>query len=134
MNEATYTAIVWETIQRRIGPRFRVEIDEPIPGTDCRADIVLYRNASTGVIAIEVKRNAKVDGLIADLRKLRDYINKGADVNYGLVLYFSSVEAGDDLDRAYRAINARSSTKGRKLAIVRVNVPRKRVPWGAPES
>jgi hypothetical protein len=63
MNEATYTAIAWETLQRRVGSKFRIEIDESIPGTDYRADIVLYRNLSTGVIAIEVKRNAQVTGL-----------------------------------------------------------------------
>lgn len=88
---------------------------------------------TTGVIAIEVKRNAQVDGLIADLRKLRDYIKKCAHVNYGVVLYFSSIGAGDDLDRELRKISTQSTTMGRKLTIVWVNVPRKRVPWGDPE-
>lgn len=130
MNEATYTAVTWETIQRRVGPKFRIEIDAAIPRTNCRADIVLYRNLSTGVIAIEVKANAQVRGLVTDLRKLRDYIRRCPDVNYGVVVYFSSVEAADALYREHRAIGARSSTLGRKLAIVRVPVPRNRVSWG----
>jgi hypothetical protein len=81
-----------------------------------------------------VKRNAQVGGLVADLRKLRDYIKKCAEVNYGVVLYFSSVQAREAVYREHRAISERSSTMGRKLAIVWVAVPRRRIPWGSPES
>lgn len=124
LNEATYCAILYEVVQARLHDGYGVHVDTTIPGTALRPDLVIFRNQATGVIAIEVKPNAQIKGLLDDLKKLEGYVRRH-QVNFGLLVYFSSTPHGEQKLRAA----VKKSKNYRKLAVRRVQIQKSRSDW-----
>lgn len=125
LTEYTFQAIIWDHICRFVGDSWIALVEDFIPGTNQKADIVLtkLKKAGTfdlrhGSIALEVKPNGQLRGLRKDLKKLTRYVNLlGSDVNFGVLVYLSP------LDMHERKLRSRAKRiSKRKLAVARVNI------------
>jgi hypothetical protein len=86
--EATFQAVMFNLIKRRLGEPFRIECN-PTLDDNKRPDIVIRH--VQGQIAFEIKPNGSLQGLLIDIAKLRRYLRRdSAEVMFGFMVYRST--------------------------------------------
>jgi len=124
VTEYTLQAIIWDHLSRFVGDSWLLSIEDRIPGTDMRADLVLCKltrggevDLRHGTIAMEVKPKGTKKDLVADVKKLTSYIRRArSPVNFGVLVYLSP----QDVYERYLKRRARSLA-GRKIAVLRLH-------------
>ncbi len=131
MTEYTLQAIVWDHISRYVGEEWTCSIEDFIPSTAWKADVVIYKMTSSfkvdpryGAVAIEVKPNGQVDGIKNDIKKLVKYTRLArSPVNYGIMIYMSKQSSLEKYLKTY--LNKYNENEVRKIHLIRVQPPRK---------
>lgn len=97
ITEYTLQSIIFDHASWLLGRRWRVLVEDFIPRTNLKADLVIERlnqdgfpDLSCGVIAAEVKPRGGAALLGPDITKLKKYVNRASnDVNCGILFYLS---------------------------------------------
>lgn len=100
VNEYTLQALVHQHISHALGHGWKVTVEDFIPKTSMKADVVVTRlaangspDARVGAIAIEVKPGGGEKRLGPDIDKLKKYVRRASNaVNMGLLIYRSRRE------------------------------------------
>ena len=101
MTEYTLQAIIWDHLCRFTKDEWTLSIEDYIPNTNLKADIVIYKltkenqvDIRFGAIAIEVKPKGRLVGIVNDVKKLIKYTRKESnEVNFGVMIYKTSVQS-----------------------------------------
>lgn len=120
MTEYTLQAILFDHMSWLLGRRWQIRVEDRIPTTELKADLVVerltqhgMRDQVCGVIAVEVKPHGKTKPILADIRKLRRYIDlAGTTINAGLLFYLAAAQ----INR--RAISRTVGAMDRKIRVV----------------
>ena len=97
MTEYTFQAIIWDHICRQFKNDWTLSIEDFIPGTRFKADVVIYKckqdgklDSRYGAVAIEVKPNGMIKGIQKDIKKLMKYTRQPeSPVNFGVMIYMT---------------------------------------------
>ena len=124
LTEYTLQAIIWDHLCRYVKGSWAASIEDYVPNTDMKADIVLCKltstgliDGSTGAVAIEVKPHGQIRPLTDDLKKLVKYLRRnGNPVNFGALIYLSPQSGYEEKLRA-----AAQRAAGDRLVVIRVS-------------
>lgn len=129
MTEYTLQAIIWDHISIYAKNEWTLSIEAFIPGTNLKADIVIYKlkqdntlDPRYGAIAIEVKPNGQITGIKKDIKKLNKYTKlQRTPVNFGVMIFMSRQQQAEDIVKKY----LRKYNELRKIHVIRIIPPRR---------
>ena len=129
MTEYTFQAIIWDHICRQVKNDWTLAIEDFIPGTQLKADVVIYKckqdgklDLRYGAVAIEVKPNGLFQGIKNDIKKLMKYTrHPESPVNFGVMIFMSRQDQSEDRVNDY----IRKDEDHKKICIIRIKPPKK---------
>ena len=104
MTEYTFQAIIWDHICRQVKNDWTLSIEDFIPSTHLKADVVIYKckqdgklDSRYGAVAIEVKPNGMIKGIQKDIKKLIKYTCQlDSPVNFGVMIFMTRQNQSED--------------------------------------
>ena len=129
MTEYTFQAIIWDHICRQFKNDWTLSIEDFIPGTRFKADVVIYKckqdgelDLRYGAVAIEVKPKGQIKGIQKDIKKLMKYTHQPeSPVNFGVMIFMTSKDHSEYRVNDY--IGKYDDHK--KICIIRIKPPKK---------
>jgi hypothetical protein len=128
MTEYTFQAIIWDHICRQVKNDWTLSIEDFIPGTQLKADVVIYKckqdgklDSRYGAVAIEVKPNGEIKGIQKDIKKLKKYTRHAeSTVNFGVMIYMTRKDHSESRVNHY----IEKDEDNKKICVIRINPPK----------